>query len=100
MACTSGWERHWSMQSGFRRSSPSKRLTKPLVPRTLQSQTREKRQESMSNIETVLRQINREIVPQFEERLRSHLASQDREWLIEQLIRLTLDAHSLEEQDR
>lgn len=54
----------------------------------------------MSNIETVLRQINREIVPQFEERLRSHLAGQDREWLIEQLIRLTLDAHSLEEKDR
>jgi hypothetical protein len=54
----------------------------------------------MSNIESVLRQINREIVPQFEERLRSHLAGQDRDWLIEQLIRLTLDAHSLEEKDR
>jgi hypothetical protein len=54
----------------------------------------------MSNIETVVRKINREFVPQFEERLRAHLASQGREWLIEQVIRLTLDAHSLEEKDR
>jgi hypothetical protein len=54
----------------------------------------------MSNIETVVRQINRELVPQFEERLRAHLAAHDREWLIEQVIRLTLDAHSLEEKDR
>ena len=54
----------------------------------------------MSNIEVVVRQINRDLVPQFEERLREHLALQDREWLIEQVIRLTLDAHSLEEKDR
>jgi hypothetical protein len=54
----------------------------------------------VSNIETVLREINRDIVPQFEERLRSHLELQDREWLIEQLVRLTLDAHSLQEKDR
>jgi hypothetical protein len=54
----------------------------------------------MTNIESVVRQLNRELVPQFEERLREHLEDQDREWLIEQLIRLTLDAHSLEEKDR
>ena len=54
----------------------------------------------MSNIEAVVRQINRDIVPQFEERLRAHLETQDHEWLIEQVIRLTLDAHSLEEKDR
>ena len=54
----------------------------------------------MSNIEMVVREINRELVPQFEERLRAHLAGQDRDWLIEQVIRLTLDAHSLEEKDR
>lgn len=54
----------------------------------------------MSNIESVVRQINREIVPQFEEKLRAHLAGQDREWLIEQVIRLTLDAHSLQDKDR
>jgi hypothetical protein len=54
----------------------------------------------MSNIESVIRQINKELVPQFESRLRERLASQDREWLIEQIVRLTLDAHSLREMDR
>ncbi len=54
----------------------------------------------MFNIETVIRQINRDLVPQFEEKLRFHLAQQDKEWLIEQVIRLTLDAHSLQEMDR
>lgn len=54
----------------------------------------------MPNIESVVRQINRDLVPQFEARLRQHLASQDRDWLIEQIIRLTLDAHSLHEMDR
>jgi hypothetical protein len=54
----------------------------------------------MPNIEAILSQINKEIVPQFEEKLRAHLAEQDKDWLIEQIIRLTLDAHSLEEMDR
>ena len=54
----------------------------------------------MSNIETVVRQINKELVPQFEARLREHLAGQDRDWLVEQIVRLTLDAHSLHEMDR
>lgn len=54
----------------------------------------------MPTIETIIRQINREIVPQFEEKLRAHLAEQDKEWLIEQIVRLTLDAHSLQELDR
>ena len=54
----------------------------------------------MTNIESIVRQINRDLVPQFEEQLRTHLAGQEREWLIEQIVRLTLDAHSLEEIDR
>jgi len=54
----------------------------------------------MSNIESILRQINRDLVPQFEAQLREHLAEKDREWLIEQIVRLTLDAHSLHEMDR
>lgn len=54
----------------------------------------------MPNIEAILRQINKEIVPQFEEKLRAYLMEQDKEWLIEQIVRLTLDAHSLEEMDR
>jgi hypothetical protein len=54
----------------------------------------------VATIESIIRQVNRELVPQFEERLRSFLATQDREWLIDQIIRLALDAHSLHEIDR
>jgi hypothetical protein len=54
----------------------------------------------MSDIHNIIRQINRDLVPQFEERLRSLLATQDREWLIDQIVRLALDAHSLQEMDR
>lgn len=54
----------------------------------------------MTNIETIIRQINREFVPEFEKKLRAYLAQQDKEWLIEQVVRLSLDAHSLEEMDR
>lgn len=54
----------------------------------------------MSTIENIIRLINKELVPQFEEKLRSYLIQQDKEWLIEQIVRLTLDAHSLREMDR
>ena len=47
-----------------------------------------------------MRSIQRELTPAFEQRLRARLAGQDREWLIEQVVRLTLDAHSLLEMDR
>jgi len=52
------------------------------------------------HIHSIIRQINRDLVPQFEERLRQHLQDQDKEWLVDQIIRLTLDAHSLQENDR
>jgi hypothetical protein len=54
----------------------------------------------MTTIQTIIRQLNRELVPHFEEKLRSYLITQDKEWLIDQIVRLTLDAHSLEEMDR
>jgi hypothetical protein len=54
----------------------------------------------MPTIESIVRSINRDLTPQFEERLRAALATQDRDWLIDQIVRLTLDAHSLEEIDR
>ena len=54
----------------------------------------------MDTIETLVRSINRELVPAFEEKLRAELAGRDREWLIDQIVRLTLDAHALEEMDR
>src|SRR5574338_563435 len=54
----------------------------------------------MPNIEAIVREINRDLVPEFEKKLRAYLAEQNKEWLIEQIVRLTLDAHSLEEIDR
>ena len=51
-------------------------------------------------IESIVRGINRELVPVFEEKLRAAMADRDREWLIEQVVRLTLDVHALEEADR
>jgi hypothetical protein len=54
----------------------------------------------MPTIQAIVRSINRDLTPQFEERLRAVLSHQDREWLIDQIVRLTLDAHSLEEIDR
>jgi len=54
----------------------------------------------VTTIEGLVRQINRDLVPQFEERLRAELATRDRDWLIDQIVRLTLDAHSLQEIDR
>ncbi|HET6948986.1 MAG TPA: hypothetical protein VFI47_01325, partial [Acidimicrobiales bacterium] len=54
----------------------------------------------MTTIETIVRDINRELVPAFEEKLRAALADQSREWLVDQVVRLTLDAHALQEADR
>lgn len=54
----------------------------------------------MPNIESIMRGINHEMVPLIEERLRAALADRDREWLIDQVVRLTLDAHALEKADR
>ena len=54
----------------------------------------------MQNIDHIVRRINRDLVPLFEEKLREYLAEKDKDWLIEQIVRLTLDAHSLEEMDR
>jgi hypothetical protein len=54
----------------------------------------------MLNIDHIIRRINKELVPQFEEKLRAYLADKDKEWLVEQIVRLTLDAHSLQAMDR
>ena len=53
----------------------------------------------MATIEELVKQINLELSPQFEEKLRAQLADKDREWLVDQLVRLTLDAHSLQDLD-
>jgi hypothetical protein len=54
----------------------------------------------VTNIETIVRGINRELVPAFEEKLRAALADKDRDWLVEQVVRLSMDNHALEEADR
>lgn len=54
----------------------------------------------MPNIQEIVREINKDLVPEFENKLRAYLVEQDKEWLNEQVVRLTLDAHSLEERDR
>jgi len=53
----------------------------------------------MPNIENIVREINRELVPRFDEKLRDRLRAQDKEWLVEQIVRLTLDFHSLQKMD-
>jgi hypothetical protein len=54
----------------------------------------------MPNIETVIGEINKNLVQEFEKKLRTYLVGQEKDWLVEQIIRLDLDAHSLEERDR
>jgi len=52
------------------------------------------------NIQSIIREINRELSPRFEEELRRHLGKKNKSWLIDQIVRLTLDKHSLEAWDR
>ena len=43
----------------------------------------------MATIHDLVKQINKELSPQFEEKLRAVLVDKDREWLVDQLVRLT-----------
>lgn len=54
----------------------------------------------MNDIQALIRAVNLELSPVFEERLRALLADKDRDWLVDQVVRLSLDAHSLREIDR
>jgi hypothetical protein len=54
----------------------------------------------MDDIRSLVRRVNLELSPAFEEKLRELLADKDRKWLVDQVVRLTLDAHSLQEIDR
>jgi hypothetical protein len=53
----------------------------------------------MSDIRAIVRNITLELSPQFEARLREQLSSQSKEWLIDQIVRLSLDAHSVAQAD-
>jgi hypothetical protein len=54
----------------------------------------------MQTIHHLVQSVQRDLSPVFEERLREQLADKDRDWLVDQIVRLTLDAHSMQEIDR
>ena len=54
----------------------------------------------MANIDDLARGIARDLSPEFEKRLRDALGQQDREWLVNELVRLTLSRHRLEDLER
>jgi len=54
----------------------------------------------MANIDDLARGIARDLSPEFEKRLRDALGRQDREWLVNELVRLTLSRHRLEDLER
>ena len=54
----------------------------------------------METIEHLIQAINKDLVPAFEGRLRRELERHDKEWLIEQIVRLTLDKQSLQSMDQ
>jgi hypothetical protein len=51
-------------------------------------------------IDDIVRDVRAELAPAFEERLRAELHDRDREWLVDQLVRLTLDAPAVRRADR
>lgn len=53
-----------------------------------------------ADIVALVRKVQLELSPAFEEKLREQLADKDRDWLVDQIVRLTLDRHSLLELDR
>lgn len=54
----------------------------------------------MATIDDMARGIARDLSPEFEKRLRDALGQQDRDWLIDELVRLTLSRHRLEDVER
>ena len=54
----------------------------------------------MHTIHHLVQSVQRDLTPVFEERLREQLADKDRDWLVDQIVRLTLDRHSMQEIDR
>lgn len=52
-----------------------------------------------NHLQAIVSSIRAEIEPQFVERLRENLSKQNREWLIEQIVRMKVDSSYLEEKD-
>jgi hypothetical protein len=55
---------------------------------------------SMATLDDLARTIARDLSPEFEKRLRDALAKEDRAWLIDELVRITLARHRLEDLER
>lgn len=54
----------------------------------------------MATIDDLARSIAHDLSPEFEKRLRDALAQQDRDWLVNELVRLTLSRHGFEDLER
>ena len=54
----------------------------------------------MATIDDIVRGIARDLSPEFEKRLREALGKEDRAWLIDELVRMTLARHRLEDLER
>lgn len=54
----------------------------------------------MATIDDLARAIARDLSPEFEQRLRAELAGRDREWLVDELVQLTLARHGFDDLDR
>jgi hypothetical protein len=54
---------------------------------------------ALANIDDLSRRIARELAGEFERKLRAELADRDRQWLIDQLVRLVLEGHRLTNTD-
>ena len=54
----------------------------------------------MATIDDIARAVARDLSPQFEQRLRVELSDRDREWLVDELVRLTLSRYRLEDLER
>lgn len=54
----------------------------------------------MDNISSIIKKAQNDIFPELEAKIRSELKKKDKDWLIEQIIYLTCERHSLLEQKR
>jgi hypothetical protein len=54
----------------------------------------------LSTIDAIVQSVHRALAPQYEAQLRAQLADRDRDWLIDQVVRLSLDAAAVEQLDR
>jgi hypothetical protein len=54
----------------------------------------------LPTIEAILGRVHQALAPDFEAQLRAHLAGRDRDWLVDQVVRLSLDPATRAQRDR